>query len=384
MSVAHQDFASVGVVGLVGVVGFSDFCKKKDKNLELSSKCRIFVRKIANMTDLSIIIPVYQVEKYIRACVSSVFRQGLDESRFEVIIVNDGTKDRSMEQICDIIGDHRNISVINQENQGLSVARNNGMALAKGEYILLIDSDDMLVDGSLSRILEIALEKKPDLITADFIRMEEGSNEPLNKIPFPEIIEIQEERGTNIFIKELNPYECYVWRTLYKRSFMEKNHVCFIPHICYEDIPFTHECYLKANTYIRVHIPIYIYITRAESITHTINKERCLDYSTVISKLCKLKTDGRLPENVLNQLEHNIYLFFHHLFYWFAYCIHDANDREQICDYLHDNIPDLTMRQNFSQKINTFCFRYFPHFYVHARYYFGRLVYIKLRRLCRF
>ena len=81
--------------------------------------------------DLSIIVPVYNVEKYVRSCIESIFKQELDEDRFEVIIVNDGTKDRSMEVIEDIIAAHTNITVINQENLGLSVARNNGIAAAK-------------------------------------------------------------------------------------------------------------------------------------------------------------------------------------------------------------------------------------------------------------
>ena len=101
------------------------------------------------MTKLSIIIPVYNVEKYIRPCMESIFRQGLDEDDYEVIIVNDGTPDKSMEVIEDIIAAHANITVINQKNLSLSVARNNGIAAAKGEYILMPDSDDFLIENSL-------------------------------------------------------------------------------------------------------------------------------------------------------------------------------------------------------------------------------------------
>ena len=110
--------------------------------------------------DLSIIVPIYNVEKYVRTCIESIFRQGLDENRFEVIIVNDGTQDKSMEVIADIIVRHKNIIVINQENQGLSVARNNGIAVAKGEYLLMPDSDDMLIDHSVEPLLEKALAEK--------------------------------------------------------------------------------------------------------------------------------------------------------------------------------------------------------------------------------
>ena len=103
--------------------------------------------------ELSVIIPVYNVEKYIRTCIESIYRQGLSEDHFEVILINDGTQDRSMEVIADIIEAHKNITVINQENQGLSMARNNGIAIAKGEYILMPDSDDLLIENSLKPLL---------------------------------------------------------------------------------------------------------------------------------------------------------------------------------------------------------------------------------------
>ena len=123
------------------------------------------------MIQLSIIVPVFNVEKYIRLCIETIYRQKLNEERFEVIIINDGTMDKSMEVIEDIIEKHKNIVVINQENLSLSVARNNGIAAAKGKYILMIDSDDLLIENSLSRLLDLALEEEVDLLVADFLEM---------------------------------------------------------------------------------------------------------------------------------------------------------------------------------------------------------------------
>lgn len=111
--------------------------------------------------DLSIIVPIYNVEQYVRTCIESIYQQGFDEDRFEVILVNDGTKDKSMEMIADIIQQHKNIVVINQENQGFSMARNNGMAIAKGEYILMPDSDDLLLKTVSSHYWKKPWRRKP-------------------------------------------------------------------------------------------------------------------------------------------------------------------------------------------------------------------------------
>ena len=135
---------------------------------------------LENSCQLSVIVPVYNVEKYIRPCLESIFRQGIDDDNFEVIIVNDGTEDRSMEVIQEIISQHDNITVINQENLSLSVARNNGIAQAKGEYILMPDSDDLLIEGSLSVLLEKALESKADLVVADYLEM---TDEEIKRLP---------------------------------------------------------------------------------------------------------------------------------------------------------------------------------------------------------
>ena len=120
---------------------------------------------------LSIIVPIYNVEKYICECVSSLYRQNLDEKEFEVILVNDGTKDKSMEVLAPIIEQHDNIIVINQVNQGLSASRNNGLAKAIGKYVIFVDSDDVIIDNSLSILLKQALDTDVDTIKGKVIKI---------------------------------------------------------------------------------------------------------------------------------------------------------------------------------------------------------------------
>ena len=105
------------------------------------------------MKSLSIILPVFKVENYIRECLESVFRQGLPDTVFEVILVNDGTPDNSIGVISDIANQHDNIIILNQENKGVSCARNTGLAKAQGEYVYFVDPDDLLIDNSLSALL---------------------------------------------------------------------------------------------------------------------------------------------------------------------------------------------------------------------------------------
>ena len=158
---------------------------------------------------LSIIIPVFNVEKYICTCMESIFSQGLDEDIFEVIIVNDGTKDRSIEAIQDIIRQHNNCMVLEQKNQGSWAARNTGLSKASGEYILYLDPDDFLIDGSLKPMLEKALETKMDIILADYLtksdeEIERMKIEPPVQRPFIVKEKTGEQDDANSFFSHIN------------------------------------------------------------------------------------------------------------------------------------------------------------------------------------
>lgn len=227
------------------------------------------------MIQLSIIVPVYNVEKYISLCIETIYKQKLDEERFEVIIVNDGTVDKSMEVIEDIIEEHKNIFVINQENLRLSVARNNGIAVAKGEYILMIDSDDLLIENSLSGLLDLALEEEVDLLVADFLEMNDELITSSSSYVQQNRFEFKRKTGIQLFLDDLNPNQCFVWRTLFKRSFISENNLKFVSGIRYQDVPFTHEAYLKANNCIKTSWLLNIYRkNRPGASTHSFNLKK--------------------------------------------------------------------------------------------------------------
>lgn len=102
---------------------------------------------------LSIIIPIYKVENYICGTLESIYNQECAEDIFEVICINDGTPDGSMQIVGEFALKHANLHIINQENQGLSCARNAGLRIAKGDYIWFVDSDDQVADGSIKHLV---------------------------------------------------------------------------------------------------------------------------------------------------------------------------------------------------------------------------------------
>lgn len=322
---------------------------------------------------LSIIIPVYQVEKYIRLCIESIFQQGLLDNDFELIIVNDGTKDRSMEVIADIIDQHSNVTVINQKNQGLSVARNNGLVRAKGEYLLMLDSDDLLIANSLPYLLEQALSSKADLVVADFLRV---NNTEMNHYPFDSIVQkdgtVTEKSGYELFLQDLNPYECYVWRTLYRREFLQRHNLTFVPGIRCQDVPFTHESYLKAEKCLRVSWLLNIYRTMrpsAASSSHDVKKGK--EMAIAIAKTWEL-TNMKLSPELERKLKDDVYTSF-------CYNIQKVSrldtmsERYEVVDYMRKVVPHLSFKNGIKQRLYTVLYHHTPHQLIHLRILFRML-----------
>ena len=124
----------------------------------------IYWRQQTKIT-FSVIVPVYNAEKYLTKCLDSVFRQKGD---FEVIAVNDGSKDNSLEILQQYAAKHNNMRVINQVNQGVSAARNAGFAAARNKYITFVDSDDWLEPDAFEKVSEVIKKDGSDIVQTDY------------------------------------------------------------------------------------------------------------------------------------------------------------------------------------------------------------------------
>lgn len=312
---------------------------------------------------LSIIIPVYNVENYIGPCLKSIYRQGLAEDVFEVIIVNDGSTDNSMQVVSHMMNVHPNISVItNKESYGPSVSRNAGMDKALGDYVLFVDSDDMLMDNGLSVLLQKALDTNAEMIVADYVRIKDeeiGYNYDSLLTDTHDI----DKTGPDYYVDDYDPeIGSFIWRILYKRSFLNENHIRLVPGVYYEDIPFLQECYLKAQRVIGVHLLYYIYRIRPRSCTYSFTMKNAMDYNTAIANSWNLLKLENLPKKVRRQIRKNILLFFNYAVDCIISVFRMSSKRKEIFRDLKQKVPGLRLVpysyirwRLFCKKVRNWC-----------------------------
>ncbi len=212
----------------------------------------------------SIIIPVYNVEKYIRETLLSVYEQEFETSKFEVIVVNDETPDDSMRIVSEFAQKYENLHVINQENQGLSGARNSGLQMARGEYIWFVDSDDTIAENSLNYIESIVRANKADIYAFDLIRVDESSGVERKE---PVVLKPRYSYCYDRFLP-INRYWkkmhiCPAQRFLYSKKFLDENNLAFFPGIFHEDEEFDVRAMVKAKKIFLSNQPVYRYLVRS-------------------------------------------------------------------------------------------------------------------------
>ena len=242
------------------------------------------------MRKFSIIIPVYNVEEYIKECLDSVMNQTYND--FEVIVVNDGTKDNSM----DIVKQY-DVKIVNQENQGLSVARNNGAKNAKGEYILFLDSDDT-IEKDLLKKLEEATQDKPDVVRFQIQEMyEDNSKKEYKEESFSTC------KGESAFSKICKYHFVEnAWSYAIKRSYYEKEKYEFAKGMIHEDFGLIPLVIMKANRVKSIDYIGYNYRQRNNSIMSTVSydktKKKVEDfykhYLYLVKEIEKTKLDSRV------------------------------------------------------------------------------------------
>ena len=232
---------------------------------------------------ISVIVPVYNVETYLEECLDSIQNQTYTD--FEVLLVNDGSTDRS-KAICErYCKENRRFHLLNQENQGLSAARNTGVAASRGEFIVFVDSDDMILANYLETLMHY-MREDVDIVESQFT----VSNEEFLAKSFKEpsiLFEGNSQEAVKIFPKHVLNVNAVI--KLYRRPIVEA--VPYIDGVIFEDV----YCGIGMLKYIRKIIKIdykgYYYRQHQASIMHRTFTPKNLDIFTVSDQLIDLYSD---------------------------------------------------------------------------------------------
>ena len=218
---------------------------------------------------LSIIIPVYNVEKYIERCLLSFYKIKTPSNEYEIIIIDDESLDSSIEKVKFHMNKFENIRIIHQKNKGLGGARNTGLKEAKGEYVFFCDSDDFIIPNSFDSFFNKIYTSKVEIGIGNFYNYFE------NEEYYPSSFSINVTEPMN-----LTGYECIkkyyrkyintmVWRSIYKREYLLKNNFFFNEEIYFEDVNWTPKVITNAERIKYFPILFYNYVQRKGSIINS-------------------------------------------------------------------------------------------------------------------
>lgn len=230
------------------------------------------------MVDISIIVPVYNVETYLAECVDSVIASSIFD-KCELLLIDDGSTDNSYVLCQEYQKLYSNIASYSFQNAGLSAARNRGVHLAKGKYIFFLDSDDAIMPDYLEILYHEIKDKCCDMVVAGFSRFED-KNETASHV-FRKVLECNQVlTGCRYLEKRMDndDWDNQVWCALYSRAFLEKNRLDFCEEVrLYEDILFSNEILLFAEKVYMIPAYGYLYRIRSQSLSQGVVNERDIE-----------------------------------------------------------------------------------------------------------
>lgn len=254
---------------------------------------------------LSIIIPMYNVSKWIGRCIASVRNQGLTPDDYEIICVNDGSTDDTMavlEAFMQREAESRipvaPIVVVNQENQGLSAARNAGFKAAQGNYVWWVDSDDTLEACFAPRLLERAEKERLDVLCFGLNLLEEDGR--VERYPITDNTKGRTVRGEEFLLGCSMP--AAAWCALYRRGFIERYRLRFLEGILHEDQEFTPRAYFLARRIAFEDVAVYNYYQRNGSIMKSRNPKKTDDLLVVCRSLWNFAMEHTQIESAIRYL----------------------------------------------------------------------------------
>lgn len=242
------------------------------------------------MPKVSVIVPVYNVEKYLKKCLDSLINQTLKE--IEIIVVNDGSTDGSGEIIKQYKKQYPDkIVALEKENGGLSDARNFGLDFANGDYIAFLDSDDYVDKTLYEKMYKTAIEEESDMVECDFYWVYPTSKKVDTRMPYKD----KQDMIANARV--------VAWNKLYKRQIISDSGILFSKGLRYEDVDFFYKLIPNLDKVSLIREPLIYYVQRENSIANT-QTEKTKDIFKILDNVLEYYKDNGLYETYQTELEY--------------------------------------------------------------------------------
>lgn len=304
---------------------------------------------------ISVIVPVYNVERYLKKCVDSVLNQTY--TNLEVILVNDGSTDTSPRICDDYVALDQRVMVIHQANGGLSAARNTGLATASGEIVYFLDSDDYIVQDAIDVLYQCMKKYQADISIGNFVRVVEGEVENFSKVKEEDFFAEGEDILWNIYRDDLKGCSVIACGKLYQKKLW--TNICFPEGKCHEDEFVAHYLLAAAGRVAYVSRPLYCYLIRKDSITERTYHLKRLDAGEAFRD--RVRYFRELGYEALANRATEVYLW------WIieSYCKiwKYLNHETEVMDQLHDMFVSCYRGQKihgWAKRIKYRLFVYFP------------------------
>ena len=259
--------------------------------------------------DISIIIPVYNVEHYLKRCVDSVLHQ--ENVSFEIVLVDDGSTDSSGE-ICDKYAtEHPEVRCIHTTNAGPATAKNVGYDVSTGNYVAFIDSDDEIKPNMFSQMLQAGYQHNADIVCCNYIQVDERGNISHTEHTGREYVLTQDEALKAILIKDKIYSQC--WTKIYKRNTMQKYGIRNTEGLkTEEDFIYNIRAFACSKTVCIVDKPLYIYTHRSTSLSKDYYRDHISQY--INNRILRLE----LVEHIIHERFPHLqeYSTYHCIFYY--------------------------------------------------------------------
>lgn len=260
---------------------------------------------------ISVVVPIYNVEKYLERCVDSIINQTY--KNIEILLINDGSKDSSYEICKNAQNKDKRITTFSKENGGLSDARNYGLERAVGEYICFIDSDDYINPKMIEKLYEQIEEKNSDIAIVHYNIVNDGE---VNNQEITDLKENTYEYNSESAIRQLfneDSFRDFAWNKLYKKTLFENIRYPFGKLM--EDLGTTYLLFDNSEKISYSKLPLYYYVQREGSILNKKNLKLEIDktelgikrYEYILNKYPYMKENKIFTYNLLVQNYHLIY-----------------------------------------------------------------------------